>query len=221
MNPPESAPLTALDFQLVVLRRMADFHPERVADALRELSTDRTRMRAANRRWQASLRSAARRGALTRYLNVLGTPAARDERRVGQLVCEAVAWRLPLWDDLRFEVLTAPGGGIWHETLARAPGAEPPPLRDTADLLPWSCTLEEVARAFAPAVPLEGSAPTRWRLSFTPPPERAPGGVPGPGTAPAATGTPTDGATPRPVIAEFCYGLLQRLVPPPSSAPQP
>ncbi|KAF4409696.1 MULTISPECIES: hypothetical protein [Streptomyces] len=192
---PSSFPVPGpLMFQLVLLRRMADHQPGLVEDALRELDTGRAVMREANRRWQAMVRSPRARGALSRYRSVLGPPESRTARRIGDLDCEALLWPVPLWPDLRFEVLAGPGGQVWNEWLVRAPGSPAPELRTTADLLPWSAVVDEVARAFAPATPLEGSAPTRWRLAFT-----APDGGAGPA------------AEPRRVIAEFTWGLLQRL----------
>ncbi|GHF34676.1 hypothetical protein GCM10010218_14810 [Streptomyces mashuensis] len=182
-----------LEFQLVLLRRMADHQPGLVEDALRELGVGRAEMREANRRWQAMLRSPRARGAGARYRSVLGPPETTGERRVGDLTFEAATWRIPLWPDLRFEVLSAPGGAVWNEWLVRAPGAPPAEPRTVAELRPWSCTVDEVARAFAPARPMEGTAPTRWRLAFT---------------APDASGTP------REHVAEFTWGLFQRLVDP-------
>ncbi|MGK5728494.1 hypothetical protein [Streptomyces sp. URMC 124] len=180
-----------LAFQLVLLRRMADHQPGLVEDALRELGVGRAEMREANRRWQAMLRAPGRRGAGPRYRSVLGPPDATGERHVGDLTFEAATWRVPLWPDLRFEVLATPGGSVWNEWLVRAPGATGPGLRTVEDLQPWSCTVDEVARAFAPARPLEGTAPTRWRLAFT---------------APDASGKPGE------YTVEFTWGLLQRFV---------
>ena len=193
---PGSGPGSAfgpLSFQLVLLRRMADHQPGLVEDALRELGVDRAAMREANRRWQAMVHSPRRRGAGTRYRSVLGPPETTGERRVGDLTFDAATWPVPLWPDLRFEVLAAPGGAVWNEWLVRAPGATGPRLRTVEDLRPWSCTVDEVARAFPPARPMEGTAPTRWRLAFT---------------APDAEGVRG------PHVAEFTWGLLQRLVGP-------
>ncbi|GAA2413252.1 hypothetical protein GCM10010420_48490 [Streptomyces glaucosporus] len=187
-------PFGPRQFQLVLLRRMADFQPGLVLDALRELDAGRTEMREANRRWQAWQSAGGRspygRGAVARYRSVLGEPEAVEPRRVGDLDCRALRWPVPLWPDLRLEVLTAPGGAVWNEWLVRAPGAAGPDLRTVEDLRPWSCTVDEVARAFAPARPMEGSAPSRWRLAFT---------------APDREGGRHE------VIAEFTWGLLQRL----------
>ncbi|GAB3167242.1 hypothetical protein GCM10027162_02930 [Streptomyces incanus] len=162
-NPPgsPSGPFTPLDFQLVLLRRMADHQPGLVEDARRELGASLAEMREANKRWQAMVRSPRSRSARFRYRSVLGEPESRARRRIGDLDCEASRWRLPLWPDLRFEILTAPGGTVWNEWLVRAPDAAPPVLRTVEDLTPWSCTVDEAARAFAPARPLEGTAPTR------------------------------------------------------------
>ncbi|WCN01154.1 hypothetical protein [Streptomyces sp. M92] len=184
-----SGPFTPRDFQLVLLRRMADHNPGPVEDARRELGASIAQMREANRRWQAMLRSPHSRSAASRYRSVLGEPESAAPRRIGDLECEARQWALPLWPDLRFEVLVADKGVVWNEWLVRAPGAPGPELRTLDDLTPWSCTVDEAARAFAPARPLQGSAPTRWGLAFT---------------APDADGQRHE------VVAEFTWGLLQR-----------
>jgi hypothetical protein len=184
-----ASPFTPLDFQLVVLRRMADHNPGLVENARHELGASIADMREANKRWQAMVRSPRSRSALSRYRSILGAPESRTPRRIGDLDCEAWHWPLPLWPDLRFEVLTAPNGQVWNEWLVRAPEAEGPTLRTLDDLTPWSCTVDEAARAFAPARPLQGSAPTRWGLAFT---------------APDGRGVRHE------VVAEFTWGLLQR-----------
>ncbi|MEU0104062.1 MULTISPECIES: hypothetical protein [unclassified Streptomyces] len=185
-----ASPFTPLDFQLVLLRRMADHNPGLVEDARRELGVSIADMREANKRWQAMVRSPRSRAPLSRYRQVLGEPESRTARRIGDLDCETWLWPVPLWPDLRFEVLTAPNGAVWNEWLVRAPGAKGPGLRTLDDLAPWSCTVDEASRAFAPARPLQGSAPTRWGLAFT---------------APDAQGVR------REVVAEFTWGLLQRV----------
>ncbi|WP_431981013.1 hypothetical protein [Streptomyces qinglanensis] len=202
MGPPNGSPAAfgVLEFQLVLLRRMADFQPGRVDAALRELGVGRSAMREADKRWQAMLH--APRGPAAPYRTVLGPPERTEQRRLGDLVCQARSWALPLWTDLRFEVLSAPRGGpAWNAWLVRAPGAPGPRLRTVEDLVPWSCTVDEAARAFQPAQPREGSAPNRQRLAFT---------------APDRAGTPHE------VVAEFTWGLLQRLPvgpQPPGDAP--
>ncbi|GLP70330.1 hypothetical protein TUSST3_69510 [Streptomyces sp. TUS-ST3] len=198
-----SAPFTPLHFQLVLLRRMADHNPDLVEDARHTLGVSIADMREANKRWQAMVRSPPRsnelarghphraRAAASRYRSVLGAPETVLTRKVGELECEAWLWPVPLWPDLRFEALLAPNGStVWNEWLVRAPEAEGPDLRTLEDLTPWSCTVDEAARAFPPARPLEGTAPTRWGLTFTAPDQR--------------------GAH-REVTAEFTWGLLQRL----------
>lgn len=190
-------PFTPLHFQLVLLRRMADFHPDLVDDARRTLGVSLAEMREANRRWQAMARVPRARGAAARYRSVLGEPESRTARRIGDLECEALLWPVALWPTLRFEVLLAPNGAVWNEWLVRAPGVPGPELRTVEDLRPWSCTVDEVARAFAPARPKEGTAPTRWRLEFTAP-------------APADAAPDAAGARRR-WLADFTWGLLQRV----------
>lgn len=181
-------------FQLVLLRRMADFQPELADEARRRLGASLADQREANKRWQAIVLPQTpsgrgpqprSRGALARYRSVLGPPESAEHRRIGDLECEALLWPVPLWPDLRFEVLAAPDGAVWNEWLVRAPGARGPVLESPDDLRPWSATVDEVARAFAPARPMEGTAPTRWRLAFE--------------------------VLGRPCVAEFTYGLLQRI----------
>ncbi|MFJ1971111.1 hypothetical protein ACIO93_20775 [Streptomyces sp. NPDC087903] len=184
-----AGPFTPRDFQLVLLRRMADHNPDLVEDARRGLGASLADMREANKRWQAMLRSPRARAAASRYRSVLGPPESVTARTIGDLECEARQWPLSLWPDLRFEVLVAPNGVVWNEWLVRAPGAPAPELHTLDDLTPWSCVVDEAARAFAPARPLEGTAPTRWGLAFT---------------APDADGVR------RKVAAEFTWGLLQR-----------
>lgn len=186
---PPAGPFTVQDFQLVLLRRMADHNPGLVDDARRRLDASLADMREANRRWQAMLRSPRSRSAATRYRSVLGAPESVTARRIGDLDCAAWRWPVPLWPDLRFEILVGPDRAVWNEWLVRAPDAPAAEPRTVDDLRPWSCTVDEAARAFAPARPLEGTAPTRWGLAFT---------------APDARGVR------REVVAEFTWGLLQR-----------
>ncbi|MFF4028391.1 hypothetical protein ACFYZ2_01230 [Streptomyces sviceus] len=188
---PPASPFTVQDFQLVLLRRMADHNPDLVEGARRTLGASIADMREANKRWQAMVRSPRARAAASRYRSVLGVPETVLTRKVGDLECEAWLWPVPLWPDLRFEALLAPNGStVWNEWLVRAPEAEGPDLRTLEDLTPWSCTVDEAARAFPPARPLEGTAPTRWGLAFTAPDEEG---------------------VRREVVAEFTWGLLQRL----------
>nr|WP_078850086.1 hypothetical protein [Streptomyces sp. NRRL F-5126] len=195
-------------FQLVLLRRMADHQPGLVDEARRELGASRGDMREANRRWQAMVRAPRGRGARARYRSVLGPPERAFPHRVGDLECEALQWRLPLWPALRFEIMVAPGGAVWNEWLVRAPGVPGPELRTVADLRPWACTVDEVARAFPPARPLEGTAPTRFGLAFA-----APEGPTGPQAGPGGTAPPTAAAPTTRYAAEFTWGLLQRWAP--------
>ncbi|MFD0277738.1 hypothetical protein ACFVHB_28025 [Kitasatospora sp. NPDC127111] len=183
------------EFQLVLLRRMADFNPELVEQAVRRLGATRAEMREANKRWQAMIRSPRVRHDARWYAAVLGPPPVTAPHRIGDLVCSTRQWPLPLWPDLRFEILIGPaesGGPLMNAWLVRAADAPAPVLRTLADLTPWSCVVADLAAAFPPAVPREGSAPTRFQLDFS---------------APGADGRP------RACTADFTWGLLQEVRP--------
>ncbi|CAM5365885.1 putative protein OS=Streptomyces alboniger OX=132473 GN=CP975_10880 PE=4 SV=1 [Streptomyces alboniger] len=67
-----SSPFTPLDFQLVLLRRMANHNPDLVEDARHELGgSPIADMREANKRWQAMIRSPRTRAAASRYRSIL------------------------------------------------------------------------------------------------------------------------------------------------------
>jgi hypothetical protein len=188
-----AVPLGPSEFPLVLLRRMADYQPELVESARRELGYSATDMRAVNAQWQRLLRSRQSRGQLGALRGVLGEPAATLERRIGDLTCQALQWQLPLWPALRFEALTAPGGVLLTEHLVRAPGSARPTLRRFEDLRPWTCVIGDVAAAFGPLRHLEGSAPSRDLVIAR---------------MPVQPDDPRE-AAPSKVAVEFVYGLLQ------------
>jgi hypothetical protein len=160
-----SVPVTAAEFPLVLLRRMADYQPQLVEGARSRLGYDVTEMRAVNATWQRMLRSRHSRGPLGQLHSVLGKPAEVIERTVGDAACRCEQWELPetsgFWPDLRFEAFIGPGDMLLKEHLVRAPGAARPTLRQLPDLAAWSCVLGDVAVAFGRLRQLEGSAPTR------------------------------------------------------------
>lgn len=176
------------EFQLVLLRRMADYQPELVEDARASIGADATAMRDANARWQRMLRSRSFPGHLRILRAVLGEPVAVADQRLGDLEYRSTRWRLPLWPGLLFEALTGPGSALLNSALIRDPRTSVPPLRDLTDLTPWSCVVGDVERCFPPARHKEGAAPSRWNVQFT---------------VPRAEGEPIE------VIGRFVYGLLQ------------
>jgi hypothetical protein len=161
--------LARREFQLVLLRRMADYQPVLVERALRSLGASRTEMREVNARWQRILRSRTFPPGRRRYEAVLGPPADVAERWFGDVPCELAWWPpLQLWPGLRFEVLVGPDGSVLHEWLVRA-GGGPPRIRTVADLTPWSCVVGDVEARFAPVEHQPGDAPSRWHTTFSAP----------------------------------------------------
>ncbi|HZP49573.1 hypothetical protein [Actinocrinis sp.] len=180
--------ITAREFQLVLLRRMADYHPELVEQARRELDASVTEMREVNAHWQRMQRSRSYRGGLAALRGFLGAPIAEAEQRLGDVTCRTTRWKLPLWPDLLYEALTGIGTAVLAEQLVRDPAFPPPRLESIGDLKPWSCVIGDVERAFGPVRHRDGSAPSRWTMDFT---------------APDAEGKPVAAS------AEFVWGLLQ------------
>ena len=188
MPPTDPIRIAVREYQLVLLRRMADYQPELVEKARGELGASVTEMREVNAHYQRMIRSRNYRGDLSTLRGFLGEPVAEGERRLGELVCTATRWRLPLWPELLYEALAAPGGQLLNEMFVRDPAGAVPPLTRLSDLTPWSCVIGDVEQAFAPVRHREGSAPSRWMTLLT---------------------APGDDGVPVAATAEFVWGLLQ------------
>jgi hypothetical protein len=160
-----------LEFQLMLLRRMADYQPELVREATAALGVSWLALREANRRWQLMVRSATFPEGLDRLRLILGPPETLDTRRFGDAVHEAARWRLPLWPDLRWEALVLPGGPSLQEWLVRPDPATRPALATAADVLPWSAVVADLQDAFGPVEHEDGDAPSRWTVVFASPGE--------------------------------------------------
>jgi hypothetical protein len=176
------------DFQLMLLRRMADDQPELAAAATASLGAPRSAMADATRRWQARLRAPGFPGGTRRYEIVLGPPAAAFTRPFGELDSEVTRWRLPLWPDLRYETISLPGGPVLQEWLIRPDPATRPALATAADARPWTCVVADLQHGFTDVRHEDGDAPSRWRVLFT------------------AAG---EAGAPRRYLARFTWGLLQ------------
>lgn len=173
------------EFQLVLLRRMEDFQPELVEAAWTRLGVTHLDARAANAFWQKVERSRGAPRGLDRYRIVLGGPVGQSEVKLGDLPCRLFHWYLPLWPDLRWEVLTGTNGTVVNGWLARERGGTVPQLPPSGDIEPWSCVIGDVEQTYADVKHLEGDAPSRWHVAFT---------------------TPTGEAR----LARFVYGLVQK-----------
>lgn len=189
------------EFQLVLLRRMQDYQPELVENARKQLGVSRAQQREANARWQAMLRSRRAPGGYRRQRLVLGEPEARTTAHFGDLLCVITHWCLPLWPDLRWEVLTGPDNAVVNSWLVRAPGSAPPELPKSGRLEPWSCVIGDVEQAYSSIRHHEGSAPSRWTIEYT---------------AQNTTHDASDDDGPPVVrLAVFVYGLVQAVDEPP------
>lgn len=200
LPPSDPIRIAAREYQLVLLRRMADYQPGLVERARGELGASVTEMREVNAHHQRMIRSRNFHGGFAALRGFLGEPASEERRRLGDLVCTATRWRLPLWPDLLFEALAVPGGPVLSEMFVRDPAVPPPALQRLSDLTPWSCVIGDVERAFAPVKHREGSAPSRWTTLLT---------------------APGDDGVPVAATAEFVWGLLQLVTVDPDAIPGP
>jgi hypothetical protein len=181
-----------LEFQLMLLRRMADDQPALVSEAVRSLGVPRLAVADAHRRWQAMIRSRTFPQGSARHRLILGRPETVFTRRFGALASEVAWWPLPLWPDLRFEAIALPGGPVLQEWLIRPDPATRPGLGTAAEARPWSCVIADLDHSFAPVQHEDGDAPSRWSAVFT----------------------ASDGAgVPRRHLARFTWGLLQTVTP--------
>lgn len=152
------------EFQLMLLRRMADLQPNLVEDALILLDASRTDLRLAHRRWQELMHSRRYPSDIRRFEIALG--GADDVRPlpIGDVVCHAHRWSLPLlWPDLAWEVVTDGTGNVLNEWLVRAGGTASVPVTFAA-IEPWTCVVGDVAAAFPEARQVDLQVPSRWGL---------------------------------------------------------
>jgi hypothetical protein len=160
--------LARREFCLVLLRRMADVRPDLVADALPRLGADRAEAHAAHTRWQALQHAPRGPRGLALRTAVLGPPDERADRWLGDLPVQVRRWSLPLWPELRWELLSGPGGSVLHEQLVRAPGSTVPPAT-AADLRVWQHVLDDLI-GLPGAESVDPEVASRWEI-------RLPGGV--------------------------------------------
>ncbi len=155
-----------LDFQLMLLRRMADYQPGLVEDKVAELGLPRSAVRMANQRWQATIRSRSLPDGSERYRRVLGRPVAEFQREFGDAASEVTQWETDLWPPLLFEIIAVPGGPVLHEWLVRPEGCPAPALAGLADLRPWECVVADVERALHPVQHADDGTTSRWATWF-------------------------------------------------------
>ena len=152
------------EFQLMLLRRMADFQPELVAGAFAKVGATRAEYLAAHNRWVSLLRSSSAPQGLALYEAVLGPPEAEAEHVIGDVTLTALTWPLAgLWPDLRWELMVGFGGAVLNGWLVRAPDAAVPEL---SRLDPWTCVVGDVLARFPTALQADPAVPSRWIIDL-------------------------------------------------------
>src|SRR5688572_464258 len=102
----------------MLLRRMADFQPDLVEQALDAVSASRGEYMAAHNRWQAMQHARRAPRGLDLYRAALGPTESEEDRQVGDVTVTACQWRLTgLWPDLRWEAVVGVGKVVLHGWL--------------------------------------------------------------------------------------------------------
>jgi hypothetical protein len=157
------------EFQLMLLRRMADFQPDLVEAALVEMGATRAEYRAAHRRWQELLRSRRAPSGIALSRAVLGPPDTETVIEFGEVELTACTWRLPaLWPDIVWRALVGHGGVVVDGTLARAEGVAVPALPEPERLAPWSCVVSDVLSVYPTARQVDPDVPSQWLIEVGP-----------------------------------------------------
>jgi hypothetical protein len=153
------------EFQLMLLRRMADFQPGLVEAACAEVEATRKQYLDAHHRWQSMLRSARAPAGLELYQAVLGPPKQERPVRIGDAEVTACSWPLrDLWPDLSWELIVGVGNVAVHGELVRTAAGATPALGRPGELAPWSCVRGDVLQAFAGAEQVDPETPSQWVL---------------------------------------------------------
>jgi hypothetical protein len=155
------------EFQLMLLRRMADFQPELVSAACEEVGATHAQYMAAHNRWQSMIRSSRAPRGLRLYAATLGPPEDEQEMRFGDVTVTQCCWRLPgIWPDLRWQVTVGTQDVVLHGWLVRAGGSEVPQLPEPARLAPWSCVVGDVMTRYPSACQRDPDIPSQWLVTL-------------------------------------------------------
>jgi hypothetical protein len=155
------------EFQLMLLRRMADFQPDLVEAARTELGASHAEYMAAHNRWQTMLHSARAPRGLPLYRAVLGPPDVERTLPFGEVELTACSWRLPgLWPDLVWRAMVGLHDVVLDGALVRPDGAEVPALPPPEGLAPWSCVVGDVVARFPAARQLDPDVPSQWLIEL-------------------------------------------------------
>jgi hypothetical protein len=150
------------EFQLMLLRRMQDFQPLLVQEALDSLDATKADLMAAHRRWSTLQWSRRFPHDVGQFSAALGPYDSERTLVYGEAQLVARRWALPrLWPDLAWEVLTDPAGTVLQQWLVRASGS-PRSVRPVDTIAPWSCVVGDLMAAHEGARQVDLQVPSRW-----------------------------------------------------------
>jgi hypothetical protein len=153
------------EFELMLLRRMADFQPLLVEDAYTALGATHAEYMKAHNRWVSMLRSRKAPQGLDLYQATLGPPDSQRPMKVGDAELTAYSWWLPgLWPDLRWETVVGLGDVVLNGWLVRAGDSPVPTLSQPLELKPWSCVVGDVLIRFPQAQQVDPQVNSQWAV---------------------------------------------------------
>lgn len=145
------------EFQLMLLRRMADLRPDLVEEAYLRLGATRREYLDAHTRWQRMLRSRTAPQGLQLLRAVLGPSDAARLISVGDAEVTAHLWHFGgLWPDLSWEAITGHEGFVLRGQLVRTGPPEPSPIE------PWRSVIGDVLAAHPDARQVDPQTAAHW-----------------------------------------------------------
>jgi len=152
------------EFELMLLRRMADLQPDLVEAACAEVGVTHRHYMAAHNRWQSMLHSRRAPQGLDLLQAVLGPPQTEREIHIGDVTVTACTWRLAgLWPGLCWEAVVGVQDVVLRGWLVREPGLPVPELPSLPErLAPWSCVVGDVLARFPGAQQSDPQIPSQW-----------------------------------------------------------
>lgn len=153
------------EFQLSLLRRMRDYQPSLVRDALQESGATNQDVLAAHQRWQQMTRSARVRTDFTTYRNIFGPPDQRGSHQTAFGIVEVWSWEVSLWPGLCWQIISESAGRVLQGELSRPAGAHTVPV--TSEPQPWTLVASDVVTNSAVRLTSKVDRETPSRTTFT------------------------------------------------------
>ncbi|WP_157431875.1 hypothetical protein [Actinomadura hibisca] len=140
--------LTALDYELFILRTMVDAPAEQVGRVLEGAGVSRDVMERAYQRVEQE--NFILRPAFNLISEILGPPRSEERRAEAGREFVVRTFPLRLWSEFDLEVYGRSDGMVWDERFVRAVDARVPRVDAPSQLSAWAMTKAEAENRFGP-----------------------------------------------------------------------